>query len=334
MYNQLLADSKAHYQETQQSHINTPAKYKGDYPWLKEVDSLALANVQLNLKKAFRNFFKGRAEFPKFKSKRTARKSYSTNCVHNNIRLEGRYIKLPKLGVVKMVYHREIPSHHRIKGATISKSSTGKYLIAILTEYEEEIQKKPSKTVLGLDYSMKDLYVSSEGERANFPRFYRVLEAKLAKAQRRLSRKVKGSANSLKARLKVARLHEKVVNQRKDFLHRLSTQLVRNYDAIAIEDLNMKGMSQALKFGKSVHDNGWGMFVEMLVYKALLAGKQVVKIDRFYPSSKTCSSCATVKEDLSLSERIYRCEHCGLEIDRDFNASLNIKRVGQTRLAW
>lgn len=334
IYNQLLADSKKHYEDTQQSQINTPAMYKSEYPWLKEVDSLALANAQLNLKQAFSNFFKGLSKFPKFKSKHKSRKRYTTNCVRNNIRIEGRCIKLPKLGLVKMVYHRELPHHHQIKGATISKSATGKYYIAILTEYDEEITKQPSQKVVGLDFSMKELYVSSEGERVNFPRFYRALEKKLAQAQRGLSRKVKGSANRLKAKLKVAKLHEKIADQRRDFLHHLSTQLIRQYDVIVIEDLNMKGMSQALKFGKSVHDNGWGMFVKMLEYKALLAGKQVVKIDRFYPSSKTCSSCAHIKEDLTLSARVYHCEICGLEIDRDFNASLNIQRAGRARLAW
>jgi putative transposase len=317
IYNILLADSKVHYETTGKSKRFTPAMYKKEFPWLKKVDSLALANAQMNMKKAFTNFFQKRAQFPKFKSKKHPKSTYSTNSVNNSIRIEENKVKLPKLGLVTFVNHRLIPQDHKIKSATISRTSTGKYYISILTEYQMEIVKKPSDDMVGLDFSMKELYVSSEGEKSNFPRYYRAMEKKLARGQRKLSKRVKGSNNYHKQRLIVAKLHEKVANQRKDFLHKKSRELVSKCGTIAIEDLNMKGMSQALNFGKSVSDNGWGMFTTFLEYKSKLEGKQVVKIDKWYPSSKTCSSCDS-----------------GYVVDRDINASINIKREGHSLLAW
>ena len=181
---------------------------------------------------------------------------------------------------------------------------------------------------------MSELFVSSDNQRADYPRFFRKLEAKLVKAQRELSRKVKFSHNWNKAKLKVAKIHNLIKNSRKDFLHKLSHELVIKYNAIILEDLNMKGMSQALNFGKSVADNGWGMFVAMLQYKSIFLGKQVVKIDKWFPSSKTCSFCGSVKSELALSERVYKCDECNSEIDRDLNASINIREVGRDLLAY
>ncbi|QZT33935.1 transposase [Caldalkalibacillus thermarum TA2.A1] len=308
----------------------TPAKYKKEFAWLKEVDSLALANAQLNLKQAFTNFFEGRTRFPKFKS-RKAKQSYTTNMVNGNIKLADGYIKLPKLKWVKFKQHREIPVHHIIKSCTITKTKTGKYFISILTEYEHQPVPKEVKNVVGLDFAMQTLYVDSEGKRANYPRFYRQALEKLARAQRVLSRRRKGSNRWHKQRLKVARLHEKIANQRQDFLHKASRQLANRYDAVVIEDLNMKGMSQALHFGKSVHDNGWGMFTTFLQYKLEEQGKKLIKIDKWFPSSKTCSRCGRVKASLSLSERLFRCE-CGFVADRDINAAINIHKEGLKQL--
>ncbi|MGL5355556.1 MAG: RNA-guided endonuclease InsQ/TnpB family protein, partial [Cetobacterium sp.] len=170
--------------------------------------------------------------------------------------------------------------------------------------------------------------------RADYPRFFRKLETKLAKAARELSRKVKFSSNWNKAKLKVAKIHQSIKNSRKDFLHKLSRELVTKYNAIIIEDLNMRGMSGALNFGKSVADNGWGNFTVMLKYKAMFLGKQVIKIDKWFPSSKTCSICGNIKTELALSERVYKCEHCNSEIDRDLNASINIREAGRILLAY
>ncbi|WP_197703127.1 RNA-guided endonuclease TnpB family protein [Aneurinibacillus soli] len=339
VYNKMLAERKEMYEQfkddketLKQQPFPTPAKYKDEFAWLKEVDSLALANAQLNLQKAYKNFFSGRAEFPKFKN-RKARQSYTTNVVNGNIMLLDGYIKLPKLKLVKIKQHREIPSHHIIKSCTISRTKTGKYYVSILTKYEHKPAQKEVQAVVGLDFSMKGLFVESEeGKTANYPRFYRQALEKLAKEQRILSRRKKSSNRWHKQRLKVAKLHERIANQRKDFLHKESHKLTKQYDCVVIEDLNMKGMSQALNFGKSVADNAWGMFTTLLKYKLEEQGKKLIKIDKWFPSSKTCSCCGQVKESLFLSERTFHCD-CGFVADRDWNASINIKREGLRRLA-
>ena len=334
VYNKILAKADEIYKLEGKSKIITPASLKTEFQFLKEVDSLALANAQMNVKTAFTNFFQKRTDFPKFKSKKTARKSYSTNSVNNSIRIEDNSIKLPKLGLVKIKLHRSIPQNYKIKSATISQEPNGAFYVSILTEFEKDIKEVPSdNNIVGLDFSMKELFVSSDNQRADYPRFFRKLETKLAKAQRELSRKVKFSSNWNKAKLKVAKIHQSIKNSRKDFLHKLSKELVTKYNAIIIEDLNMKGMSGALNFGKSVADNGWRMFTTMLQYKAMILGKQVIKIDKWFPSSKTCSCCGNIKDWLSLGERVYNCE-CGHTMDRDLNASINIREVGRTLLAY
>ncbi|RNF39882.1 RNA-guided endonuclease TnpB family protein [Planococcus salinus] len=337
VYNKMLAERKEIYEQfkddkglLKQQKLPTPAKYKQEFAWLKEVDSLALANAQLNLQKAYTNFFAGRAKFPKFKS-RKAKQSYTTNRVNGNIQLLESHIKLPKLGLVRLKQHREVPSHHMIKSCTISRSATGKYYISILTEYEHEPKLKEINEIIGLDFAMDGLYVESEqGEKANHPRFYRQTQQKLAKEQNILSRKTKGSARYEKQRIKVARLHEHVANQRKDFLHKTARRLVTRYDCVVIEDLNMKSMSQALQFGKSVADNGWGMFTAFLQYKLFEQGKKLIKISKWFPSTKTCSSCGH-RRDMPLSERTFSCA-CGFVSDRDWNAAINIKNEGRLLL--
>lgn len=333
VYNKMLAERKETYEKfkddkeaLKKQKFPTPAKYKDEFPFLKEVDSLALANAQMSLQKAYKNFFEGNAEFPKFKN-RKSKQSYTTNRVNGNIELQDGHIKLPKLKLVKIKQHREIPADYKLKSCTISKTKSGKYYISILTEYEKEIKPVSIQKVVGLDFAMDGLYVESEqGEKANYPRFYRQSLDKLAKEQRILSRRKKGSARWEKQRLKVAKLHEKVANQRKDFLHHKSKELVSTYDAVVIEDLNMKGMSQAFHFGKSVHDNGWGMFTNFLAYKLKEQGKQLVKIDKWFPSTKKCSCCGAEKP-MKLSERTYRCS-CGYVANRDYNSAINIKNEG------
>lgn len=337
IYNKMLEERIETYEKYKDDKVQlakqklpTPAKYKTEFEWLKEVDSLALANAQLNLQAAYQNFFNGQNDFPKFKSKRD-RKSYTTNLVNGNIKLVDGHIKLPKLSPIKMKQHREIPSNYKIKSCTVSKTPTGKYYVSILTEYEQEIIQQEVKDIVGLDFSMSELYVSSEGKRANYPRYYRQALSKLAKAQRILSQREKGSVRWHKQRIVVAKLHEKVANQRKNFLHHKSKELAVKFDAVIIEDLNMKGMSQALNFGKSVADNGWSMFTSFLEYKLKEQGKRLVKIDKWFPSTKTCSSCGNQKEML-MSERVYACP-CDSVRDRDYNAALNIKNEGIRLLA-
>lgn len=200
-------------------------------------------------------------------------------------------------------------------------TASGKYYISILTEYEKEIEK-----VVGLDFAMDGLFVDSEGKKANYPKFYQQMLEKLAKEQRKLFNKKKGSSNWNKQRIRVAKIKEKISNQRKSFLHHKSKELATNYDAVVIEDLDMKGMSRALNFGKGVADNGWGMFTSFLQYKLKEQGKQLIKIDKWFLSTKTCSKCGSIKE-IKLSERTYQC-NCGLNLDRDYNSAINIKKEG------
>lgn len=337
VYNKMLAERKETYQNLKEDKEAlkkvkhpTPAKYKKEFEWLKEVDSLALANAQLNLDKAYKAFFKGNARFPKFKSKRH-KQSYTTNAVNGNIQLLDGHIKLPKLKMVKIKQHRVIPSEYKIKSCTLSMTASGKYYISVLTEYEKEIKRKEIEKVVGLDFAMDGLFVDSEGKKANYPKFYRQSLDKLAKEQRKLSRKKKGSSNWHKQRIRVAEIQEKVANQRKNFLHHKSKELVSAFDAVIIEDLDMKGMSQALKFGKSVADNGWGMFTSFLQYKLKEQGKQLVKINKWFPSTKTCSSCGSI-QPMPMNIRTYACS-CGLNLDRDYNSALNIKKEGLRLLA-
>jgi len=328
IYNKMLGDKISHYEKTKEKLNNTSAQYKKEFEWLKEVDSLALANAQMNLQTAYNNFFcSPKVGFPKFKSKHKNQISYTINNQNGSIRIENEKIKLPKIGFVKMKQHREIPNNYKLKSVTISKTPTGKYFASILFEFEENIESKEIQSVVGLDFSMKELFVSSDGEFANYPRYYRGSQEKLKKEQRKLSKCENSSNNRDKQRLKVAKLHEKVSNQRKDFLHKQSRKITNSYDLVCIEDLNMQGMSQALNFGKSVHDVGFGMFITFLSYKLSEQGKKLIKIDKWFPSSKICSNCGAVKEKLSLSERTYNCD-CDFSCDRDINASINIKNEG------
>ena len=334
IYNKMLGDKIEYYEKTKEKLKNTPAMYKNEFEWLKEIDSLALANAQQNLETAYNNFFRSpKVGFPKFKSKKHNHNSYTTNCVNNNIKLENGYLILPKVKSVNIKQHRQIPQDYKLKSVTVSLTPSGKYYASILFEYEKQIKQKEPKSFIGLDFSMQELYVASDNTVACYPRFYRQAQEKLAREQRKLSKMQKGGNNRNKQRIIVARVHEKVANQRKDFLHKLSKQITNAYDCVCIEDLNMKGMSQALNFGKSVSDNGWGMFTTFLKYKLEEQGKQLIKIDKWFPSSKMCSSCGAVKDILQLSERQYTCEYCGEVLNRDYNASINIKNEGM-RIAF
>ena len=331
IYNRMLEDKINYYQQTKQKLHNTPAQYKEEFPWLKEVDSLALCNAQQNLLKAFTNFFTNpKSGFPKFKSRHKNRKSYTTNNQKGSITLENGDLKLPKMpGLIKVKQHRMIPSDYQIKSVTISQTPSGKYYASILFEYENQVPEQELHDFLGLDFSMHELYKDSNGNEPAYPRYYRRAEQKLKRKQRRLSLMKKGSNNRNKQRIKVAKLHEKVANQRKDFLHKLSRKLADTYDCICVENLNMQAMSRSLHFGKSVADNGWGMFTTFLQYKLEEQGKKLVKADPFFASSQLCSCCGyknPVTKDLSVREWI--CPECGIHHDRDTNAAINIRNEG------
>ena len=306
-----------------------PAKYKKEFPWLKEVDSLALTNVQLDLEIAYKRHHKdSKTGYPRYKTKHHSRRSYTTNVVNNNIRIEGKKIRLPKAGMVRIKVHREIPEGWKLKTVTVSMEGSGKYYAALLFEVPgRESQAEGTdreKEYLGIDFAMSGLAVFSDGTRAEYPGYYRIAGKKLAREQRKLSHCEKGSRNYEKEKRRVAACHEKVKNQRKDFLHKLSRKLTDEYDVIGVEDIDMKVMSRSMHFGKSVMDDGYGMFRSMLEYKLSERGKELVKVDRFFPSSKRCSCCGEIKKDLKLSDRLFICE-CGNVLDRDVNAAINIK---------
>ena len=326
IYNKMLHDKIEYYKKTKKMLYNTPAQYKEEFEFLKLSDSLALTNAQLDLQEAYSKFFRKASGFPKFKAKHRSKNSYKTNNQKGTIYINGKYIRLPKIGLVEIRMERQLPEGSTINNVTISRTRTNKYFAAVNFEYEKKVEKVKPETYLGLDFSMSDFYVDSEGNKGNYPKFFRKSQEKLAKEQRKLSRMVKGSNNYNKQRTKVAKVHEKIANQRKDFLHKTSRKKANSYDVICVEDLNMKAMAQTFKFGKSVNDTGWGMFVHMLEYKLEEMGKQIVFADKFFPSTKQCSSCGNKKNEMPLSERTYECESCGLEIDRDLNAALNLKQ--------
>lgn len=330
IYNLMLADKISYYQEHKKTLHNTPAQYKNDNPWLKDADSLALANAHLNLQTAFKNFFtQPSVGFPKFKSRNKAKWAYTTNLINNNIKLSDNHLTLPKVGAVRIKLHH--PLVGKMKSVTVTVKRSMKVYVSILVEREIDAPSIESQKVLGLDYSSPCLYIDSDGNEPDYPRFYRKAEAKLAKEQRKLSHMEHGSRNYEKQRIKVARIHEHIANQRKDFLHKLSRELADNYDVIGIEDLNMRAMSQGLKLGKSTMDNSFGLFVRLLKYKLEDQGKQLIVIDKWYPSTKTCSHCGNVKP-MKLSDDTYVCPICGLIMARDWNAAINIREEAKRML--
>lgn len=334
IYNQMLSDKIKYYEETKKILNNTPAQYKSEFEWLKEVDSLALVNAQTNLQAAYKNFFRSQeVGFPKFKSKKSKRKSYTTNCINGNIMIKNGYIRLPKVGLVKLKQHRRVPSDYKLKSVTVSQAPSGKYYASVLFEYENQVRQIKPQTFLGLDFSMHELYKDSDGGEPQYPRYYRQAEKRLRREHRKLSLMQKGSKNRDKQRIKLARMHEKVANQRKDFLHKQSMQIANAYDCVCIENLNMKEMAQSLNFGKSVSDNGWGMFTTFLQYKLSDMGKQLVRVDKFFASSQTCNVCGYKNLDTkNLNVRVWDCPECGARHDRDINAAINIRNEGMRLL--
>ena len=330
IYNKMLSDKIEYYRATKQKLNNTPAQYKKEFEWLKEVDSLALANAQMNLQSAYNNFFRNtKVGFPKFKSKKHGKNTYTTNNQNGTISITSNQIKLPKVGNVKMVYHRIIPADYKIKSATISLTASGKYYVAVLTEYETSVPniELDKDNSVGLDYSSHSFYVDSQGKEANYPKFYQNTQDKLAKEQRRLANMKYGSNNYQKQKVKIATIHEHITNQRNDWLHKLTYRLANEYDYICIEDINMKNMAQCLNLGKATNDNGFGMFRTFLHYKLNDRGKQLIVIDKWFPSSKMCRFCGTINKDLTLADRVWKCD-CGETLNRDENAAINILNVG------
>ena len=308
VWNHLL-DERISYEKMNKGKLlnTTPAHLKKGNPFLSEVDSMALINTQLNLNQACKKLF-AKGKVPKFRAKGKDRRSYTTNWINSNIEIVHKsdienYIKLPKLGKVRIILHRSIPDEWKMKHATIKETASGKFFISLTFDVEiEPIEmKKEFEKVEAFDYSMPSLVVSA-------------------------------SKNYWEQKHRIGKLHEKAKNRRKDFLHKLSCNVISSFDAVIVEDINLQHMSKSMNFGKAVYDNGYGMLREMLLYKLNEQGKVLVKVDKFFPSSKRCSHCHEVNHELKLEDRQWTCSSCGTHHDRDKNSCKNLLDEGKDLL--
>lgn len=331
VYNKMLAERIKVYEENKNRDIRvikypTPAQYKMEFEWLKEVDSLALANAQLNLDKAYKNFFRDKSVgFPKFK-KKTNTNNYTTNNQNGTVYIENNHIKVPKLkSMIKIEEHRQF--NGLIKSCTISQVPSGKYFVSILVD-TDIVQLPKADNKIGVDLGIKEFAITSDGEFFSNPNHIKKSEKRLIKLQKDLSRKQKLSNNRKKARIKVAKLHEKIANQRKDFLHKVSTQLINKNQVIVIEDLKVSNMIKNHKLAKSMADVSWSEFRRMLEYKAKWYGREIIIAPSNYASSQLCSNCGNKSSQTKdLSCRTYICPVCGIIMDRDINASKNLLKL-------
>jgi len=307
--------------------MNQLPQLKEEVPWLKEVNAQSLQQSIHHLSRAFTNFFEGRAEEPTFKKKHDPEQSFTVPQSYT-VNFEQGTVKLPKISTIKTVFHRTFVG--TVKSATVIRRSTGRYFISIVVEDGRKPPKPavpiPAQTV-GIDMGLSHYVVLSTGDAVANPKYLRNAQARLAVLQRRLARKQKGSKNRNKARLKVARCHQTIADQRRDFQHQLSSRLVRENQALAVESLNVHGMVKNHSLARAIGDAGWGTFLGMLAYKCREAGKTLLKIGVFEPSSKTCSVCGYKKQDLMLKDREWTCPDCGTTHDRDLNAAINIKKL-------
>jgi len=328
-YNYFLNQRKEEYLNnkksityTKQSSFLTQLKRQEETEWLKETNAQTLQYSLKCLEMSYQNFFNKRTQFPRFKS----RKSRNSFTVPQHVKNEGNKIHFPKFNEgIKMIMERNIKG--KIKKATLSKTPTGKYFVSILTEKEYTPSVKTNQSV-GIDLGIKDFLVLSNGTKIKNHRFLKHYERLLTKNQKHLSRKTKGSNRYEKQRIKAAKIHEKITNSRMDLIHKTTLNLVNQFDAICLEDLNVKGMMKNHKLAKAIGDVSWGKFIETLTYKAEWNKKEIIHIDRFFPSSKTCSKCGWINNSLTLKDRTWTCTDCGEVLDRDFNAAINILNEG------
>ena len=322
----------------------TEKEWKREFEWLKDADSQALQQTRIDLETAFNNFFKSekgeregeKVGYPKFKSKKGLKQSFRTCNTNNNIKIdfEKQTIQTPKKGKIKF-RHGDVSECFKdalnIKNITITRKPSGKYFASILFEMQKEFTENSNSGLKtkGLDMHLNKFYVDDEGVSPEYPKPFRKLQRKLKQLQRKHSRKRKGSQNRNKARLRVARCHEKIANVREDFLHKMSCKLIKENEQIVVENLAIKNMMKNPKWAKSVADLGWNSFIQMLIYKALWNGKRVLMADRWFASSKLCSVCGWKNNELLLSNRTWLCLGCGTLHNRDVNAAKNLKKIGQ-----
>jgi len=326
VFNRFLGERQKQYEENKlsssynrDSEKLTKLKTEEDFSWLKEINSQSLQYTLKALDGAYRNFFRKKGGFPNFKSKSDSNQSF---CVPQNVKVEGNNLIIPKFKEpIKIILHREFKGE--IRQCTISKTPTGEHFVSILVKTVHEIKSKTNKTV-AIDLGIKDFAITSDGYKYKNNKYTKTYTKKLKSAQKHLSKKEKGSVRYNKQKLKVARLHKKITNSRKDNLHKVSTELISKYDLIILEDLNVSGMVKNHKLAKSISDASWSAFVNMLQYKAEWNEKQIVQINRWFPSSKTCNCCGHIKQNLSLKDRTWTCPSCHSILDRDFNAAKNI----------
>lgn len=328
-YNYFLNERKKEYETNKQS-LNyydnakalTELKKQEEYSWLNEINSQSLQVSLKHLDDAYNGFFKKRTGFPNFKSKHT-KNSFK---VPQFVKLEKGKLKIPKFDEpIDVILHRNFSG--KIKQCTISKTPTNEYFVSILVETEHKKLPKTGKSI-GIDLGLKDFVITSEGYKYKNNRYTKTYSNLLKKAQQHLRRKIKGSKLYEKQRLKVAKLHKKITNSRLDNLHKVSTDLIKKYDTIILEDLNIKGMVKNHKLSKHITDASWSKFIELLTYKVEWNDKKIVKIDRFFPSSKTCNCCGYINQNLKLDMREWTCPSCNTKLDRDLNASINILKEG------
>lgn len=336
VYNWGLDQKTKTYQETGEtinSHklITSLPELKKENPWLKDINSQCIQMSLRNLDNAYTKFFREKKGFPKFKSKYNPKQSFQ--CPQScSVNFDKGTLSVPKIKNIKIIFHRKFEGD--IKTVTISKVPSGKYYVSILIEDGKELPSKPKLNrngAIGIDMGLKHFIVTSDGDKIDNPKYLRKSEERLSKRQRKLSKKTKGSKNRNKQRKLVAKLHEKIANQRKDFLHKISHQIVhKSHGTICVEDLCVKGMMKNRKLAKSISDVGWGIFYKFLKYKSEWHGKNFLDIGRFEPSSKMCSNCGNIKSDLKLSDREWTCVKCNSKHDRDINASINIRNMAFT----